>query len=201
MPELPEPLERVVLRLVRLPGIGRRSAQRIAFYLAGAPEPDVRALAEAIGALPDALFPCSVCGNLAGGELCPVCADPRRDRAQVCVVEQADNVAAIERTGAFRGVYHVLGGAISPLHGVGPQDLSIDALLARLSSGEIREVILATNPTVEGEATAHFLARLIAPAGIRVTRPATGLPVGGELDFIDQATLTRALEARRAIED
>jgi len=201
MPELPEPLERVVLRLVRLPGIGRRSAQRIAFFLARAPEDEVRGLAEAIGALPDVLSPCGVCGNIAGGELCPVCADPRRDGSLVCVVEGPDNVAAVERTAAFRGTYHVLGGAISPLRGIGPEELSIDALLARLAGGEIREVILATNPTVEGEATAHYLARLIAPSGIRVTRPATGLPVGGELDFIDQATLTRALEGRRTLDD
>jgi recombination protein RecR len=198
--DLPEPLERLVARLLRLPGIGRRGAQRIAFHLAGAPAADVRALAEAIAALPEVLSPCIVCGNIAGAELCPVCADPRRDRAVLCVVELAENLAAVERTAAFRGVYHVLGGAISPLRGVGPGDLAVDALLARLATGEIREVILATNPTVEGEATAHYLARLIVPSGVRVTRPATGLPVGGELDFIDQATLARALEARQGFD-
>ncbi len=201
MADLPEPLERVVARLIRLPGIGRRGAQRIAFHLAGAPADDVRALAGAIAALPEALYPCTVCGNIAGAELCPVCADPRRDRTALCVVELPENLAAIERTAAYRGVYHVLGGSISPLRGVGPGDLRIDALLARLASGEVREVILTTNPTVEGEATAHYLARLIAPSGVRVTRPATGLPVGGELDFVDQATLARAFEGRRGFED
>ena len=201
MADLPEPLERLVARLLRLPGIGRRGAQRIAFHLAGAPADDVRALAEAIAVLPETLSPCTACGNIAGAELCPVCADPRRDRAVLCVVELAENLAAVERTAAYRGLYHVLGGAISPLRGVGPGDLAVDALLARLATGEVREVILATNPTVEGEATAHYLARLIAPAGVRVTRPATGLPVGGELDFIDQATLARALEGRRGFDD
>jgi recombination protein RecR len=198
--ELPEPLELLVARLLRLPGIGRRGAQRIAFHLAGAPAADVRALAEAIAALPEVLSPCTVCGNIAGAALCPVCADARRDRTVICVVELAENLAAIERTAAFRGVYHVLGGAISPLRGVGPGDLAIEPLLARLAAGEVREVIVATNPTVEGEATAHYLARLIVPSGVRVTRPATGLPVGGELDFIDQATLARALEGRQGFD-
>ncbi len=200
MADLPEPLERLVARLLRLPGIGRRGAQRIAFHLAGAPAGDVRALAAAIAALPEALAPCTVCGNLAGADLCPVCADTRRDRTVLCVVELAENLAAVERTAAYRGVYHVLGGAISPLRGVGPGDLAIEPLLARLAAGEVREVIVATNPTVEGEATAHYLARLIVPSGIRVTRPATGLPVGGELEFIDQATLARALEGRQGFD-
>ena len=132
--------------------------------------------------------------------MCPVCADTRRDRTVLCVVELAENLAALERTAVFRGVYHVLGGAISPLRGVGPGDLAIEPLLARLAAGEVREVIVATNPTVEGEATAHYLARLIVPSGIRVTRPATGLPVGGELEFVDQATLARALEGRQGFD-
>ncbi len=202
MAGFPAPIEALIERLVRLPGIGRRSAARIAFHLARRAPDEVHALAQAIGALPEALTTCAVCGNLApagGTARCPVCDDPRRDRAVVCVVEQADNLAAIERTGAFRGVYHVLGGAISPLRGIGPEHLRIDALLARLRGGEIREVILATNPTVEGEATALYVARLTAGSGVRVTRPATGLPVGGELDYVDQATLCRAFEGRRDV--
>lgn len=203
MSDLPGPLARLVERLVHLPGIGRRSAARIAFHLARQPADEVRALAETIGALPDGLGPCRNCGNLAasgtGDDRCPVCADPRRDGTVVCVVEGADNLAAIERTGAYRGIYHVLGGAISPLRGIGPDDLRILALLDRLREGVIREVILATNPTVEGEATALYIARQVEPLGIPVTRPATGLPVGGDLDYIDLATLTRALEGRRRL--
>lgn len=192
-----DPLDRLVQRLLALPGIGRRSAQRIAFFLARSPAEEVRALAEIIAALPEAVRPCTCCGNLASGSLCPVCSNPRRDRSLICVVEQPDNLAAIERTGVFQGLYHVLGGAISPLRGVGPESLRIDSLIKRLEEGGIGEVILATNPTVEGEATAVYLAGRIASLGIPVTRPATGLPVGGELEFVDQLTLTRALEGRR----
>ncbi len=200
MGNLPEPLARLVEELRRLPGIGPRSARRIAFHLARRPAAEVRALAEALAALPEELGVCRECGNLAEADLCPVCADARRDRALLCVVEQAENAAAIEETGSWRGLYHVLGGAISPLRGVGPEDLAIDALLARVARGGIREVILATNPTVEGEATAHYLARRLAGAGVRVTRPATGLPVGGDLEYVDRTTLARALEARRDVE-
>ncbi len=192
-----QPLDRLIEQLVRLPGIGRRSAARIAFHLARRPAAEIRSLAAAIAELPDQLVTCRVCGNLSGGELCVICADPRRERSVLCVVEQADNLAAIERTGAFRGLYHVLGGAISPLHGVGPDQLRIDALLERLAAGGVSELILATNPTVEGEATALYLARQVTTPGVRITRPATGLPVGGELDYVDQATLARALENRR----
>lgn len=197
MPDSNEPLGRLIEQLVRLPGVGRRSATRIAFHLARRPAAEVRALATAIAELPDLLGACRICGNLTGGELCSICADSRRDRTVLCVVEQVDNLAAIERTGAFHGLYHVLGGAISPLHGIGPDQLRIDSLLERVQAGEIRELILATNPTVEGEATALYVARQLAAPGVRVTRPATGLPVGGELDYVDQATLTRALENRR----
>jgi recombination protein RecR len=200
MTDLPRPLEELVERLVRLPGIGRRSAARIAFHLARRPAGEVLALGEAISALPQRLRPCTTCGNLAGEELCPVCADPRRDRSLLCVVEQPENLVAIERTGAFRGVYHVLGGAISPLRGVGPDQLRIGELLARLRGAGVSEVILATNPTVEGEATALYVARQVEPLGLRVTRPATGLPVGSELEYIDQATLARAFEGRRDVE-
>lgn len=200
MTDLPEPLERLATLLARLPGIGRRSAQRIAFHLVRQPAEDVRHLARAIHDLPDLLGACHSCGNLAPADRrCPVCEDPRRDQATICVVEQIDNLAAIERTGVYRGLYHVLGGAISPLRAIGPDQLRIDALLARLHEGTVREVILATNPTVEGEATALYLARLLADAGLQVTRPATGLPVGGELDYIDGQTLSRALEGRRSL--
>ena len=193
-----EPLDALIQHLVRLPGIGRRSAARIAFHLARSPAEDVVALADAIAALPRHLRTCEVCGNLAGESVCGICSDPRRDRSTICVVEQPDNLAAIERSGAFRGLYHVLGGAISPLRSIGPENLRIEALLERLAGSEVREVILATNPTVEGEATALYLARRIGAAGgIRLTRPATGLPVGGELDYVDQVTLARALEGRR----
>ncbi len=202
MSELPEPVERVVALLSRLPGIGRRSAQRIAFHLIRQSATDTKLLAEVIAGLPDALGPCSVCGNLAPvKKLCAVCEDPRRDRSVICVVEQADNLAAIERTGVYRGLYHVLGGAISPLKAIGPDQLRIEPLIARATDGHTRELILATNPTVEGEATALYLARLLAGSGVLVSRPATGLPVGGELDYVDGLTLSRALEGRRSLSD
>lgn len=201
MRSLPEPLEELIARLVRLPGIGRRSAQRLAFHLARERPEELLALARAIERLPRELTTCPRCGNLAGGELCAICGDPRRDASLICVVEQPENLAAIERSGAFRGVYHVLGGAISPLRSVGPDDLRIDGLLARVAAGDVREVILATNPTVEGEATALYIARLLRGRGVPVTRPATGLPVGGDLEYVDEATLSRALAARRDVLD
>ncbi len=197
MAGLPGPLERLVEELRRLPGVGPRSARRLAFHLARVPAAEARALAEAIAGLADSLHACRTCGNLAEGDLCPVCADPRRDPALICVVEQPENLAAIEETGSWRGVYHVLGGAISPLRSVGPEDLAVEPLLARVAAGGVREVILATNPTVEGEATALYLARRLAGTGVRVTRPATGLPVGGELEYVDRTTLARALAERR----
>ncbi|NJN64918.1 MAG: recombination protein RecR [Acidobacteria bacterium] len=187
--------------MIKLPGIGRRSAQRIAFHLSRQPEAEVRALAATLIRLPEELHSCRTCGNLASGETCSICNDPRRESDVICVVEQADNLNAIEKTGAFRGRYHVLGGSISPLRSVGPQDLRIDALLWRVREGAITEVILATNPTVEGEATALYIARQLADSGTRVTRPATGLPVGGELEYVDGVTLTRALAARRGVLD
>jgi recombination protein RecR len=200
--ELPEPIERLVALLSRLPGIGRRSAQRIAFQLVRQPHEETAALAAAIGALPDALGTCPDCGNwAAAGARCAICLDPRRDRSVVCVVEQADNLAAIERTSVFRGLYHVLGGAISPLKAIGPAQLRIESLLERLREPGTREVILATNPTVEGEATALYIARLLSGSGLEVSRPATGLPVGGELDYVDGQTLSRALEGRRTLLD
>lgn len=188
-------------RLLRLPGIGRRSAGRIAFQLARWPAEEARALAGAIAALPDELRACRTCGNLAGEELCAVCRDPRRDTSLLCVVEQPENVAAIERSGAYRGLYHVLGGAISPLRSVGPEDLRIAELVERTCAGGAAEVILATNPTVEGDATALYVARQLEGRGVAVTRPATGLPMGGELEYVDGVTLSRAFEARRKLVD
>lgn len=201
MSHLPPALDALVARLVRLPGIGRRSAQRIAFHLARQSPAEILALAETIATLPESLHVCRICGNLAGGETCDLCEDPRREQGTLCVVEQADNLAAIERTGAYRGLYHVLGGAISPLRQVGPDDLRIESLVARVAAGGVDEVILATNPSVEGEATALYVARLLAPICVRVTRPATGLPVGGDLEYVDGLTLTRAIAARRGVLD
>lgn len=200
MSELPAPLDRLVRQLSRLPGVGRRSAQRIAFFLAREEGDDARRLAQAIAALPEELRHCERCGNLASEALCPICEDSRRDDSLLCVVEQPENLAAIERSGAFRGRYHVLGGAISPLHSIGPENLRIAELEERVREGRVREVVLATNPSVEGEATALFIARRLKPLGIAVSRPATGLPVGGDLDYVDGATLSRALEARRRVE-
>lgn len=196
MSELPECLEQLVRVLSRLPGIGRRSAQRIAFHLARSSPDEVRRIAGAISELPDQLGPCGVCGNLTDVSPCRICEDARRDHGLICVVEQPENLAAIERSGSYRGVYHVLGGAISPLRSVGPEDLRVAELSRRLEQREVREVILATNPTVEGEATALYVARQVVPEDVRVTRPATGLPVGGDLDYIDKSTLSRAFETR-----
>lgn len=196
MSELPECLEQLVRTLTRLPGIGRRSAQRIAFHLARSSPDEVRRVADAVAVLPEKLGPCEVCGNLTDESPCRVCSDPRRDPTLICVVEQPENLAAIERSGSYRGLYHVLGGSISPLRSVGPEDLRMAELGRRLEQGDVREVILATNPTVEGEATALYVARQVVPEDVRVTRPATGLPVGGDLDYIDKSTLSRAFETR-----
>lgn len=200
MSDLPEPIEQLIALLTRLPGIGRRSAQRIAFQLVRQPDEETRRLAAVIAAIPDSLGPCTRCGNLATAHsLCSICLDARRDSSTICVVEQIDNLAAIERTAVYRGLYHVLGGAISPLRAIGPGDLRISELVERVRAGGIHEVILATNPTIEGEATALYLARELADREVTVSRPATGLPVGGELDYVDGLTLTRALEGRRAV--
>ncbi len=201
MSELLDPLEGLIRALTRLPGVGPRSAQRIAYHLARAQAAEVRQLGESIASLPDTLRRCAACGHLAAAERCVICEDPRRDQSVICVVEQSDNLAAIERAGVYRGLYHVLGGAISPLRQVGPGDLSIRELFERVEAGEVHELILATNPTVEGEATALYIARQASELPLRVTRPATGLPVGGELDYVDKSTLARALEGRRTLDD
>lgn len=184
--------------LSRLPGIGRKTALRLTFHLLKAPPEEAQRLARAIVAVRERVRACSRCGNLSERETCAICESPRRDAATLCVVEEASDVTAIERTGEFRGTYHVLGGHLSPLDGVGPAELNIEALLARLGSDSaVREVVVATNPSVEGEATALYLHKLISPLGMRVTRIARGLPIGGDLEYADGVTIAEALNSRR----
>jgi len=201
-------LELLIEELVKLPSIGHKSAQRLALHLLRAPREDALRLAEAIRAVRERVAFCTVCGNFTEQDPCPLCVDPERDSTVVCVVEQPVDVLAFERTGRFKGRYHVLGGALSPLDGTSPEDLRIRELLERLrppedggeAAGEIREVILATNPNVAGEATALYLSRLLEPLGLRVTRIARGVPMGSDLEYSDQVTLARALEGRREVE-
>lgn len=183
----------------RLPGIGPKSAQRIAFHILETPGFDVSRLAQLLAEVREKVRFCAVCGNVSEQERCAVCRDPRRNPALICVVEDAKDVAAIERTREFRGLYHVLGGAISPMAGIGPDDLRIASLMTRLADGTAQEVILATNPNLEGEATATYLSRLLTTLDIRVTRLASGLPVGGDLEYADEVTLGRAFEGRRTV--
>jgi recombination protein RecR len=194
------PVQDLIDELGRLPGVGPKSAQRIAFYLLAADPADVRRLVTALTEVKDKVRFCGVCGNVAESEECRICRDPRRDASVICVVEEPKDIVAIERTREFRGRYHVLGGAISPIEGVGPEDLRIRELMTRLADGSITELILATDPNLEGEATATYLARLVKPMDLRVTRLASGLPVGGDLEYADEVTLGRAFEGRRAIE-
>lgn len=188
---------RLLDQLRRLPGIGPRSAQRIAFHLLRSPREDVDRLASAVGELLDAVRPCARCHALTDGEVCVICADTARSERVVCVVEEPHNLSAIERTRDFKGRYHVLHGALSPLQGVGPDELRIQSLLQRVRAGVVEEVILATSPTVEGEATAVYLARLLKPLGVKVTRIAMGVPVGSDLEWADEVTMAKALEGRR----
>lgn len=190
------PVSRLIEELSRLPGIGRKSAQRLAFHVIRMPKEEAQALADAIVAARTEVQYCKECGSLADGELCPICADPARDHSVIMVVEDARDMAAYERTRQYKGVYHILQGVISPLSGVNPQDLKIKELLDRLKDDTVKEIILATNPTVEGETTAMYLSRLIKPLGLKVTRIANGVPVGGDLEYIDEVTLARALEGR-----
>ncbi len=189
----------VIDALGRLPGIGPKGAQRIAFHLLKADPDEVTLLAEVLLSLRDQVRFCEICGNVSEEPTCSICRDPRRDPSILCVVEESRDVVAIERTREFRGRYHVLGGAISPMDGIGPDDLRIRELMARLADGTVAEVILATDPNLEGEATATYLARLISPLGLTVSRLASGLPVGGDLEFADEVTLGRAFEGRRRI--
>lgn len=193
-------LETLVAEFARLPGVGRKTAQRLAYHLLQQPRDRMAALAAALTAVAERVHPCAECGQPTEGEVCAICRDARRDAGIVCIVEEASGVAVLERSGAFRGVYVVLGGRLSPLDGIGPEALRVDLLQRRLAGGEVREVILATNSSLEGEATATWLQQLLAThGGVRVSRLARGLPVGGELEYVDGVTLTHALTAREEL--
>jgi recombination protein RecR len=199
MPDFAEPLARLIQEFKRLPGIGQKSAQRLSFHVLRGSQEDAERLAEALLDVKSKLGLCRLCNNISDSELCTFCADSHRDRSVICVVEEPHNIVSVETTRQFSGRYHVLHGAISPLRGVGPDQLKIKNLLERLESGEVTELILATNPNVEGEATAAYLARLLKPLGLKVTRIAMGVPVGSDLDFADEVTMTKSLENRREL--
>jgi recombination protein RecR len=195
-------IEELIGELSRLPGIGRKTATRLTYFLLKQPPDAARRLARALEVLVDRTIACSQCGNLGETDPCAICADARRDGRLVCVVEEASDIGAVERTGEYRGLYHVLGGHLSPLDGVGPDDLRIESLVSRLANGtQVREVIVATNPSMEGEVTATYVRGVVESAGVRVTRIALGLPVGGDLEYADSVTLARALAARREMTD
>ena len=199
MDYFPAPLETLTEQFAKLPGLGRKSAQRLAFHVLGMTEGEAEAFANAILDAKRSVTCCPVCQNFSAGGLCPICASPKRDSATICVVADPRDVAAMERSREYRGRYHVLHGVLSPMNHVGPDDLSIKPLLERVAQGGVEEVIMATNPDTEGEATAMYLSRLLKPFGVKVTRLAYGIPVGGHLEFADDATLMRALEGRREI--
>ncbi|WP_124039943.1 recombination mediator RecR [Neoactinobaculum massilliense] len=194
-------VQNLIDELGRLPGIGPKSAQRIAFYILSEDPADVTALTDALTTVKETVRFCRICGNVTENEVCAICSDARRSDTVICVVEEAKDIVAIERTHEFRGKYHVLGGAINPIGGVGPDDLRIRELLQRLQDGAVKEVILATDPNIEGEATAAYLIRLLVPIGVRVSRLASGLPVGGDLEYADEVTLSRAFEGRTRISE
>lgn len=196
---LPEPVERLIDEFSRLPGIGPKTASRLAFFLLRAPKEQSQQLAEALRQMRERITFCDVCYNISESSPCPLCADDGRDRGLICVVEEPLDVIAVERTREFHGLYHVLHGVISPVDGIGPEDLKIEPLMERVRLGGVREVIVATNPNMEGEATAMYLSRLLMPLGIRATRLARGLPMGSDLEYADEVTLSRALEGRREI--
>ncbi len=193
----PEPVARLIEALQRLPGIGPKTAQRLTFFLLKRPADEVGTLAESLTRLKALIVHCSVCFNVTQEDPCRICRDPRRDARSLCVVEEPNDLLALERTGEFRGRYHVLLGALSPLDGIGPEDLKVRELLQRLEREPVEEIILATNPSVEGEATAIYLGKLLKPFAVRITRIARGLPVGGDLEYADEVTLSKALEGRR----
>lgn len=193
------PLANLINELTRLPGVGGKSAARLAYHILKRPASEAEALAAAILDVKLKIFRCSVCNNMTDIEPCAICSDPRRDPSAICVVEEAFNIQTIEQTRDFRGVYHVLLGALSPLKGIGPQDIDVGGLIKRVQRGEVREVIVATNPNVEGEATALYIAQQLRPTNVRTTRLAFGLPVGGDLEYADQVTMAKALEGRREI--
>jgi recombination protein RecR len=190
-------LKKVIQELTRLPGIGQKTAQRLAFFMIGMPSEEAKAIAHAIIDLKDKGRYCSICNNITEGDLCEICKDIRRDKRKICVVEEASNLFAIERTKQYQGLYHVLLGALSPIDGIGPDDIRVKELLHRIEKGEVEEIIIATNPNTKGEATALYISKLIRPLGIKVTRLAYGLPIGGNLEFADEVTLTKAFEGRR----
>lgn len=191
------PVARLVDEFHKLPGIGPKTAQRLTYYLIRMPEEESRALAEAILAVKERIVLCNRCYNITESNPCAICDNPNREQTRICVVEEALDVLALERTRSYRGLYHVLHGVISPMNGIGPDDLKIQPLLDRLKSGEVEEVILATNPNLEGEATSMYIQRLISPLGLTITRPARGLPVGSDLEYADEVTLARAIEGRQ----
>ncbi len=199
MRDFAEPMERLIQEFKRLPGIGQRSAQRIAFHVHRASREDALRLAETIREVKEKIKYCSTCNNITDVDPCRYCTTPGRDPALICVVEEPPNVLAVEKTREFRGLYHVLQGSLSPLRGIGPEQLQIKSLIERLKGGKIREIIVATDPNVEGEATALYLAKLIKPLGIKVTRIARGVPVGSELDFADEITMQKAMEGRQEL--
>jgi recombination protein RecR len=196
---LPASLQELVEQFKKLPGIGGKSAQRLAFHVLRTPREDADKLCQAIRDVKDRVIYCTTCNNITDSDPCVLCSDTTRDQRVICVVEEPQNVSVVDRTGGFRGLYHVLMGAISPLQGVGPDDLKIKGLLTRIAGGGVEEVILATNPTVEGEATAIYLARLLKPLGLRVTRIATGIPVGSDLDYADDLSVGKAMDGRREV--
>ena len=197
MPDFAAPLQRLIDEFRRLPGVGQKSAQRLAFHVLRSNRDDAARLATALLDVKDNLGICAECNNISDSDLCPYCLDPHRDRTQICVVEEPHNILPFETTRTFPGIYHVLNGAISPLRGIGPEQLKIKGLLDRIALGEAQEIILATNPTVEGEATAVYLSRLLKPLGMKVTRIAMGIPVGSDIEFSDEVTISKSLENRR----
>ena len=194
-----KPLSRLIAELSKLPGIGGKTAQRLAFHILSLSDEEARALADSITEAKSSMHYCSVCGNLTDVDPCPICSDQGRDRETICVVESPRDVSALERLKEYKGLYHVLHGAISPMDGIGPEDINLRSLIVRLQQNDVRELILATNPNIEGEATAMYIARLVKPSGIRVTRIAHGIPVGGDLEYADEVTLSKAIEGRREL--
>lgn len=199
MPRFAEPMDRLIEELKKLPGVGSKTAQRFAFHILRSSEEDASALAEAVRGLKASLRLCSVCNNVTDVDPCIYCSSPARNRRLVCVVEEPTNIEIVERTRAYQGVYHVLHGTLSPLHGVGPEQLRTSALAARVERGEVDEIILATSPTLEGEATAHWLATALRRPSVKITRIATGVPAGSDIDYADEVTMSRALEGRRDV--
>ena len=199
MPDFAGPLERLIVEFKRLPGVGQKSAQRLAFHVLRASREDAERFAHAVMDVKDKLGLCTMCHNISEGELCPYCTDPTRDQTKICVVDEPHSILPIEVTRSYDGLYHVLHGALSPLRGIGPEQLKLKSLLERIGTGTVQEVILATSPTVEGEATAVYLARLLRPLGLKVTRIAMGIPVGTDLEFADEVTMSKSLENRREV--